>query len=304
MTEPKSDNNQGVLTATTSGSSAKSEPASAETTRGYVGPPVPRTPPMESSTSLSPATVVPPKPLSPWVKPLVWLYRLCVRDKQQAQSWLKRIESIEHAQDIDAEASTEGKAILSDKAAWRQIKATGLGASSGTMTMGAMWIAWLVHLYATGHGFGWLAASAYLLPVPLAWRVGRKLWESAALQGMKELGSRPTPNQQLRTLSSGMVRGMMAGAATGFTLVFTQALISWFMTPAPTLLIELIIDLIHGTMGAVVGATIGAVFGPLVGRPAPISTQSLKAPPRSLPGEDSLSDAPHTRALPSSVESK
>ena len=190
-------------------------------------------------------------------------------DRSQTKDWADRIEAIEHAQDLDREPSTEGKAILSNIQAWRQVKATGLVGATGGLGLGALWMSWLIPLYAVGHGFGWLVASSYLLPVPLAWRVGRRLWEGAALQGMKELGPNPTPQQQLRTLSSGMVRGMMAGAGMGFTLVFAQALISWFMTPAPTLGQELLIDLVHGTMGAAFGATVGAVFGPLVGRPAP-----------------------------------
>ena len=233
----------------------------------YDGPLVPRVSVDHLRTKLPESSQ--PEKLSGWVKPLVWLYRLLSGDHRQSSEWAQRIEAIEHAQDLDAEDTTEGKAILSDINAWRQVKATGLVGATGGMSFGAMWMGWLIPLYAVGHGFGWLAASAYLLPIPLAWRVGRRLWESAALQGMKELGTNPTPTQQLRTLSSGMVRGMMAGAGMGFTLVFTQALISWFMTPAPTLFLELIIDLIHGTMGAAVGATIGAVFGPLVGRPAP-----------------------------------
>lgn len=252
--------------------------------------PSPHRPPsgLAPTTSSPPHIETPtPKVLSTWVKPLVWIYQLFSRDTKQVREWQERIETIEHAQDIDQEPSTEGKAILADKDAWRQVKSTGLIATSGGMGLGALWMTWLVPLYAVGHGFGWLAASAFLLPVPLAWKVGRRLWESAALQGMKELGDNPSSAQQLRTLSSGMVRGMMAGAGMGFTLIFTQALISWFMTPAPTLLIELIIDLINGTMGAIVGATVGAVFGPLVGRPAP---SALPASPTKELAPSSSSD--------------
>lgn len=213
-----------------------------------------------------------PKPLSFWVKPLIWLHRFVSGDRAQRREWSKRIEVIEQSADIDREPSTEGKAILSDLKAWRQIKTTGLIGASGGMALGAVWMSWLLPMYAIGHGFGWLAASAYLLPVPFAWSFGRRLWEKAALQGMKELGPNPSPQQQLRTLSAGMLRGMAAGAGMGFSLVFLQALISWFMTPADTIVQEIILDLVHGSMGAVLGATVGAVFGPLVGRAAPGSS--------------------------------
>lgn len=223
----------------------------------------------------------PPKRLSGLTKPLVWLYRSVFGESRQADEWSNRIEAIEQANAIDAEPSTEGKALLADRATYRQVKATGLVAAMGGMSIGALWMSWLIPLYAYGWGFGaW--AYLYLLPVPFAWRVGRRMWERAALQGMKELGPQPSPQQQLRTLSSGMIRAMGAGAGMGFALVFSQALISWFMTPAPTLLQELLIDLVHGTGGAAVGAAVGAIFGPLVGRGAP---NALTAPtPNALLG--------------------
>lgn len=258
---------------------ANAEATSSEPASPWVdprrGPPVPspRSPNRAEVEGQLPVTVQSSaKPLSTWVKPLVWLYRLVGRDRRQAKDWEDRIEAIEHAQDIDAEPSTEGKAILGDIHAWRQVKATGLVGTTGGMGMAALWLAWLVPVYAIEFGVGWLAATSLLLPVPLAWRVGRRLWEGAALQGMKELGPNPTSQQQLRTLSSGMLRGMAAGAGMGFTLVFGQALIAGLFlgTPHyPTLIGELMVGLVQGTMGASVGACVGAIFGPLVGRPAP-----------------------------------
>jgi len=230
----------------------------------------------------------PSKPLSPWVKPLIWLHRLVSRDGSLHREWSQRLEAIEQAADIDREPSTEGKEILADVRAWRQMKTTGLVGAAGGLALGSVWMGWLVPMYAIGWGFGWLPALAYLLPVPVAWKVGRRLWEKAALQGMKDLGPNPTPQQQLRTLSAGMLRGMAAGAGMGFTLVFLQGLVSWFMTPAPTLIHELVFDLVHGSMGAALGATVGAVFGPLVGRPAPNDSPALRPGPAGLLKEPEL----------------
>lgn len=217
-----------------------------------------------------------PKRVSPFIRPLMWLYRVVSGDRAQSREWTDRLEAIDQAAAIDAEPSTEGKALLSDVETYRQIRSTGFVGAMGGMTLGALWMSWLIPLYAYGWGFGW-AAYAYLLPVPFVWRLGRRMWERAALQGMKELGPTPSQQQQLRTLSSGMLRGMGAGASMGFALVFLQGLISWFMTPAPTLGAELLIDVFWGMWGAGVGATLGAVFGPLVGRAAP----AVSAPPPS-----------------------
>lgn len=230
--------------------------------------------------SLAPMTASAPAPsnrakkVSPWVRPLMWAYRLVSRDSAQSREWSDRLEAIDQASAIDAESSTEGKALLSDLQTYRQMKSTGFVGAMGGMTLGALWMSWLIPAYAYGWGFGWWAY-AYLIPVPFVWRWGRRLWERAALQGMKELGPNPTQQQQLRTLSSGMLRGMGAGAGMGFSLIFLQGLISWFMTPAPTLGAELVLDLLYGIWGAGVGATLGAVFGPLVGRAAP----RVSAPP-------------------------
>lgn len=236
-----------------------------------------------TETALTGPSPEAPRRLSPFVKPLLWLHRLVSRDPNQQRDWRQRIEAIEHQAAIDAESSTEGKALLADRGTWQQIRATSLIGTAGLMSLGSVWVYELLNAYAVGHGFGWLAASAYLLPIPVAWKVGRRLWEQSALEGMKELGSHPTPARQLRALSTGMVRGMTTGAAMGFTLVFSQALISWFMTPAPTLGMELVIDLFHGSLGASVGAVAGAIFGPLASRPAPGASLRAAPPVPSLP---------------------
>ncbi len=237
------------------------------------------------SAAVAKSTEAPPARLSPWVRPLVWLHRRLSPKSADHAEWKERIEAIEHAQDVDAEPSTEGKAILADRKAWQQMKQTGLVASAGGLGVASVWMgAFLLPWYAFGHGFGWVA-TALLLPVPIAWRVGRRMWERAALEGMKDLGPNPTPQQQNRALALGMSRGMVAGAATGFTLVFLQGLVSWFMTPAPTLALELIVDLYWASGAGVIGAAVGAMFGPLVARGAPTSASSVPSQ-RYLPEPD------------------
>ena len=219
------------------------------------------------------------KRLSPWIRPLMWAYRLVAGDSRQVASWSRRVEQIEQDADIAAEPSTDGKAILERVEAWRQMKSAGALGAAGGMGMAVAWSSWLVPLYAIPHGFGWLAASSLLLPLPTGWHVGKKLWEKASLQGMKELGSSPTATQQLRAVSGGLIRGMSAGAGMGFTIVFLQMLITWFMTPAPTLFLELIADLQTGMVGAAVGASVGALLGPVVSRSVP---EALPAPSMPL----------------------
>ena len=71
-----------------------------------------------------------------------------------------------------------------------------------------------------------------------------------------------------------LVTGLATGAAygliaLGFTLVFLQGLISWFMTPAPTLWLELYYDVVNALWGGAIAGTLSVGLGPLLCRKAP-----------------------------------
>lgn len=231
------------------------------------------------------------KDLPTTVEPMMLAYLTLTGDTAQYERWRDRIERIRQADAVGEAKDPESRALLANGPAWRQMRETGkLGALFG-LGISSLWMTWLIPLYALGHGFGWLAALAFLLPVPIAWKLGRRLWEQAALAGMRDLGRRPTLRRRLRTLMRGLFRSFGAGFGFGFTLVFLQALITWFMTPAPTLVEELLIDAFHGGLAGTVTGAMGMLLGPLVARPMPgVDEQgpALSEPRRPLlaSGED------------------
>lgn len=190
-------------------------------------------------------------------------------DAKQYKHWKDRVDAIAQAEAVDQARDPESKALLADKAAWEQLRATGKFGANFGLALGALWMSVLMPLYAVAHGFGWAASMAFLLPVPIAWRFGRKLWERASLQGMRDLGKRPSLRKRMRTAVRSVARSFGAGFAFGFTLVFLQALITWFMTPAPTFTEELLIDAFHGSLAGTVTGTFSMLLAPLVGRQAP-----------------------------------
>lgn len=190
-------------------------------------------------------------------------------DPSQFKRWKNRIETILQADAIDAAKDPEIKQLLANKEAWSQMRATGKFGANFGLGLGALWMSVLLPLYAVGHGFGWPAALTFLLPVPVAWKFGRWLWERAALKGMRDLGRRPSLKRRMKTALKSMGRSFGAGFGLGFTLVFLQALITWFMTPAPTLIGELMTDALHGSYAGIASGFFSVLLSPLVGRRAP-----------------------------------
>lgn len=219
------------------------------------------------------------------VEPLMALHLLITQDTEQNRHWNDRIEAIRQASAVEAAPDPPSKRLLASRAAWDEMRTTGQLGATLSIGLGAAWMAWLVPLYAIGHGFGWLAALTYLLPVPLATRVARTLWERASLAGMRDLGQRPTLRQRLATLARGTIRSFGAGFGFGFTLTFLQGLISAFMTPEPTLIAELVADAAFATVAGMVSGTLSTIMAPLVSRAAPELPASTR-PPKALPTGD------------------
>jgi hypothetical protein len=219
-----------------------------------------------AETNTSPS---PPEKLPARVEPMMIAHLALTGDVTQHREWKDRVEAILQMQAIEREQDPEMRRLLSRTRVWKQIRAAGKTGAITSMALGTAWMTWLIPVYALDHGFGWLAALSYLLPVPIAWRIGRKLWEKAALQGMKDNGPYPSLLKRMNAVRRGLVRSMVAGFSFGFTLVFLQGLISWFMTPAPTLGLELYLDALIGAMGGVLAAGASTVLTPLVSRPPP-----------------------------------
>lgn len=208
------------------------------------------------------------------LEPMMLTHLLITGDVAQFKRWKAELETIRQTEAVHLERDPFLKRILRRPDAWRRVRHTGkLGAMLG-LGLGFVWMSWLIPVYATGHGFGWPAALAYLLPVPLAWRVGRALFERSTLAGMRENRRGASLRRRVSAWLKGAGRSYASGFGFGFTLTFLQGLISWFMTPAPTLGQELMIDLMFGTWCGMLAGGAAVVMTPLVIQPAPVDETS------------------------------
>jgi hypothetical protein len=210
-----------------------------------------------------------PEKLPARLEPMMLAHLALTGDVAQHREWRDRVEAVLQMQAIEREQDPDAKRLLARTRVWKQIRAAGKVGATTSLAIGAAWMSWLIPLYAIEHGFGWATSLAYLLPIPIAWKVGRRLWEKAALAGMKDNGSSPTLLRRMNAFRRSLVRTMIAGFGFGFTLVFLQGLISWFMTPAPTLGLELYLDAMIGAVGGLIAAAGSTVLTPLVSRPPP-----------------------------------
>jgi hypothetical protein len=202
------------------------------------------------------------------LEPMMLTHLALTGDMQQYRDWRDRVENIEHGRALEDAPDSQSRAILEDKEAWLQMRTTGkLGAAFG-LGLGLLWLSTLVPFFAVAHGIG-LWALVFFLPLPIAWRVGQKLWEDAALAGMKDVGRRPTLRRRIRALAKAIVRGFGAGFGFGFTMTFLQFLLTWFFNAAPSLLAELASDTLHATIGGTVFGCFGMLLAPLVARGSP-----------------------------------
>lgn len=177
-------------------------------------------------------------------------------DLVQQKEWQSQIETILQTQAIDREPDLEKKRLLARDRVWKNMRRNGRIGAIFNLSLSTGWLSILLPMYAVGHGFGWLAALTFLLPVPIAWKVARRAFERATLNTTKDAGDRSlTLGQKLAILPRASLRTAAAGFAFGATLVFLQGLITWFMTPAPTLIEELLIDGLHALYaGSITGA--------------------------------------------------
>jgi hypothetical protein len=204
-----------------------------------------------------------------WLEPMMWTHTALTGDVKQYRRWRERIQDVKHRQAVERAPDTETRAILRERDAWSQMKTTGkLGASFG-MGLGLLWTSHVAWYFAVYLGLGWPAVLLMVLPVPLAWRVGTRLWEDASVGGMRDIGKKPNLKRRFRALVKGLFRGFGAGFGFGFTLVFAQLLLSWFVSPAPTLAMELASDLSWATGCGMVGGTFGMLLAPLLAQGAP-----------------------------------
>lgn len=202
-------------------------------------------------------------------EPLMLVHLAVTRDVAQHREWKDRIEEVRRIDAVDRARDPQDQSLMMRKGVWKQMRKAGKRGAVWGMGFGAAWTAFWTSIYAVEHGFGWLAASSFLLPVPFAWRVARRLYEKAALRGMRDLGAAPSPRERATGLVRSAGRGFVAGFGFGFALVFLQGLVTWFMTPAPTFAMELFLDARLAAAAGVLTGTMGAMLAPMLSRPVP-----------------------------------
>jgi hypothetical protein len=217
--------------------------------------------------------------------PLMYAHLLLTRDTSQHREWRERLEHIEQANELAETTDPRERALLARPEVWRDIRRMTWIANAITAVVCASATASLVSDYALGFGFGYLAAGTYWLPLPIAWMAGRRMYQNGMLWVMKNLGANPDSGQHIKSWARAMFAAGCAGFAFAFVLTFLQGLISWFMTPAPTLMLELYMDVTNAFTAALMPAGISAVFWPLICRKAPTT-------------QIELSDSPSAPALP------
>jgi len=190
-------------------------------------------------------------------------------DLSQHKNWSERLEKYEQSNEIEATSDAQRQALLRNDDAWKKIRMASWEGANWTALVGSVGTAWLMYEYAVGWGFGWLAAASFALPMPIAWAVSRKTFQKGAARIMGFLGRKPTTTKRMIGLMEGTAWSAGAGFAFGFTLVFLQGLISWFMTPAPTLWLELYYDVVNALWCGAVAGTLSVGLGPLLCRKAP-----------------------------------
>lgn len=219
--------------------------------------------------------------------PSMWAHLLLTGDRKAHREWRRRVEAILQADAVDDAVDDDVRAALADRAVWRRIQRAGRLGNGMGLALAAGWLAVLIPAYAATFG---AAALAYLLPLPLSWRFGRTLWQSAALKGelvaRREAQERKPPSRFSRWLG-GVGRSFSAGFGFGFSLVFLQGLVSWFLTPAPTFGLELAIDLAVGVQGGLITGTAATLLAPAVmGRGQNVSPFNAIAEPASGSSRD------------------
>jgi hypothetical protein len=186
-------------------------------------------------------------------------------DVAQRREWQDQIEAIHQAKAIDAEPSYERKRLLARDRIWRSMRRNGRIGALYNLSLSTAWLALLIPSYAVFQGFGWPAALAFLLPVPIAWKASRKLFERATLETAVDTNDRSlTLVQKLGLLPRASLRTFSAGFAFGAVLLLLQGLISVFMTPAPTIMQEIYWDALYALVAGTVSGTASMALAPLL----------------------------------------
>ncbi len=238
------------------------------TSETNAGPEISPTPPsQEERVALVPSRSAPLVESSsgstkiPWyIGPLMWTHFAVSFDLSQHRQWKERVEGVQMLDALERVRGHETRSLVRRPEVWRRIQFVSAAGANVNLLASTSWLVWLVPLYALGHGFGWFAAMAFLLPIPIAWKVSRRLYQGAAIESIRDANRSST----VRRWVGSAARTFGAGFGFGFTLLFLQGLISWFMTPAPSLAMELFLDGFYALIAGTVSGTTSLLLAPLI----------------------------------------
>lgn len=203
--------------------------------------------------------------------PMMYAHLLLTGDWSQHKAWRERSEKIEQQNELAETTDPGERALIARPEVWREVRRMSWWATNFTLLYCAVETAKLISDYATGFGFGWAAAGTYALPIPIAWMIGRRLFQQGSVGVMKYLGPNPSGSKQAKSWFRAMAASFTAGFGFGFgfALTFLQGLISYFMTPAPTIWLELWMDVTNAFWAALPAGLVSSVMWPLLCRRAP-----------------------------------
>ncbi len=220
------------------------------------------------------------RPLPWYVGHLMTAHLLVSRDLTQHRSWRQQIEGLRMLDVLPRVKGHQTRALVRRPRVWRRIQAVSRAGATVNFSASLLWLIWIIPLYAIGHGFGWLAALTFLLPVPIAWRVARRLFEDAAIGSIQDAQDTQALAPVLGRWTRSGARTFIAGFGFGFTLLFLQGLLTWFMTPASTIAMELFMDAWYASIAGLLSGGVSVIMTPLVATTGPAALQAAPDRPR------------------------
>jgi hypothetical protein len=212
--------------------------------------------------------------------PLMVLHRTMTGDKAQYRTWKERLEKVLQACRLNRARSPVLRKVIAHPAAWRRARGFGRLGTWVVLGLGGWTTYNITYFYSEFLQFGLWPYLLFLPPLIPAAYVAKRSLENAALASMASTrGDDPGARARSAALS-GVFHSFTAGFAVGFVLLFLQGLMSWFLTPAPTLFQELFFDATLATQYGVIMGAFTAPLGLVLGRKA-IDPRALPPAPQA-----------------------
>jgi hypothetical protein len=210
--------------------------------------------------------------------PLMLTHRALTGDRKQYGLWRERLERVLQSHRLAKARSSTLRRVIAHTPAWRRARGFGRIGTFVVLGIGSFVAFKFSFLYSQFLNFGvwpWLLFVPPLVPAGI---MAKRALENAALGSMAATGGHDEGARSRSAAVSGVLRSFWAGFVGGYSLLFLQGLLSWFLTPAPTLAQELLLDATFALPYGVLFGMFTAPLGLLLGR-KPLDPKSLPAAP-------------------------